>query len=245
MQAAEKLDDCLGEYGLFVRGVTRLTTEEIERYGIDPANAELALIGNIGSSYWPQFSQSPEFADGETDPLDRWSRRVAEDISQRLSVQAVYPFDGPPYFPFQQWAKRAEGLEQSPIGVMMHPEFGLWHSYRFALLGRFALPGAGLEGDKTVDTKLAADQAAAASPCLNCVSKPCLHTCPVAAFDARGYAVDQCADYLQQTPQADCHQQGCLARNACPVAPQLRYVAAQGHFHLHAFLQARQGNPVV
>ena len=244
MQAAEKLDDCLGEYGLFVRGVTRLTTEEIERYGIDPANTELALIGNIGSSYWPQFSQSPEFADGETDPLDRWSRRVAEDISQRLSVQAVYPFDGPPYFPFQQWAKRAEGLEQSPIGVMMHPEFGLWHSYRFALLGRFALPGAGLQGEQAVGTTLSADQAAAASPCLNCVSKPCLHTCPVAAFDARGYAVDQCADYLQQTPQADCHQQGCLARNACPVAPQLRYVAAQGHFHLLAFLQARQGNPV-
>jgi hypothetical protein len=239
MQAAEKLDDYLGEYGLFVRGVTRLTADEIERYGIDPVHSELALIGNIGSSYWPQFSQSPEFADGETHPLDRWSRRVAEDISQRLSVQAVYPFDGPPYFPFQQWAKRAEGLEQSPIGVMMHPEFGLWHSYRFALLGRFVLPGAGLEDEKTVGTNQSADQVSAASPCLNCVSKPCLHTCPVAAVDAMGYAVDQCADYLQQTPQADCHQQGCQARNACPVAPQLRYVAAQGHFHLHAFLQAR------
>jgi hypothetical protein len=244
MQSAEKLDDCLGEFGLFVRGVTRLSAEEIERYEIEPVNAELALIGNIGSSYWPQFSRSPEFADGAPHPLDRWSRRVAEDISQRLSVQAVYPFDGPPYFPFQQWARRAEGLEQSPIGVMMHPEFGLWHSYRFALLGRFALPGAGLGAQKAAGTRLSADQAAAAFPCLNCASQPCLHTCPVAAFDARGYAVERCADYLQQTPQADCHQQGCLARNACPVAPQLRYVAAQGRFHLYAFLQARQGNRV-
>ncbi len=241
MQPAEKLDDCLREYGLFVRGVTRLTTEEIGRYGIDPANLELALIGNIGSSYWPQFSQSPEFTDGALHPLDRWSRRVAEDISQRLSMQAVYPFDGPPYFPFQQWASRAEGLEQSPIGVMMHPEFGLWHSYRFALLGRFALPGAEVGGEKEAGTNRV-DPASAVSPCMNCVTKPCLHTCPVTAFDARGYAVDQCADYLQKTPQAACHQQGCLARNACPVAPQLRYVAAQGHFHLQAFLQARPGN---
>ena len=239
MQPAEKLDDCLGEYGLFVRGVTQLTTEEIERYGIDSANTELALVGNIGSSYWSHFSQAPEFADGAPHPLDRWSRRVAEDISQRLSMQAVYPFDGPPYFPFQQWASRAEGLEQSPIGVMMHSEFGLWHSYRFALLGRFASPGTGLEAEKVVDTNMSADQPGTVSPCLNCVTKPCLHTCPVAAFDASGYAVDQCADYLQQTPQADCHQQGCLARYACPVAPQLRYVAAQGRFHLQAFLHAR------
>ena len=242
MQSVEKLDDCLGEYGLFVRGVTRLSAEEIDNYEIAPGNTELALVGNIGSSYWSQFSQSPEFADGAPHPLDRWSRRVAENVSQLLSVQAVYPFDGPPYFPFQQWANRAEGLEQSPIGVMMHPDFGLWHSYRFALLGRFALPGDDLQGEEAVGTNLSADQVSATSLCLNCVSKPCLHTCPVAAFDARGYAVERCAEYLQQTPQADCHQQGCLARNACPVAPQLRYVGAQGHFHLHAFLQARQGN---
>ena len=232
MQPAEKLDDCLAEHGLFVRGVTRLSVAEIEHYGIDLANTELALVGNIGSSYWPQFSQSAEFADGASHPLDRWSRRVAEDIAQRLSVQAVYPFDGPPYFPFQQWAKRAEGLEQSPIGVMMHPEFGLWHSYRFALLG------AGMGGKEAAGSNLSADHAPVTSPCLNCASKPCLNTCPVAAFDASGYAVERCADYLQQTPQADCLQQGCLARNACPVAPQLRYVADQGRFHLSAFLQA-------
>ena len=112
----------------------------------------------------------------------------------------------------------------------MHPEYGLWHSYRFALLG---------PGLETHETAAINRSGAAASPCLTCASKPCLHTCPVAAFDAGGYAVDRCADYLQQTPQADCHGQGCLARNACPVAPQLRYVADQGRFHLRAFLQSR------
>jgi hypothetical protein len=231
MRTGLKLEDCLREHGLFVRGVTRLNEEEIERYGMNPETAGLALIGNIGSSYWEQFSQSAEFKDSAAHPLDRWSRRVAEPIAQRLALQALYPFEGPPYYPFQQWARRAEGLEQSPVGIMIHPQFGLWHSYRFALLGvDFEIEMAKKAATSAVESPLA-------SPCLDCAGKPCLHTCPVDAFDANGYAVERCADYLQQTPQAECHQQGCLARYACPIAPQLRYVAAQGRFHLHAFVQ--------
>ena len=232
MRTGLKLEDCLREHGLFVRGVTQLNEEEIERYGMNPETAGLALIGNIGSSYWEQFSQSAEFKDGAAHPLDRWSRRVAEPIAQRLSLQALYPFEGPPYYPFQQWAQRAEGLEQSPVGVMIHPQFGLWHSYRFALLGvDIEIEAAKIPTTSAVESPLA-------SPCLDCADKPCLHTCPVGAFDANGYAVEQCADYLKQTPLAECHQQGCLARYACPIAPELRYVSAQGHFHLQAFLQA-------
>ena len=234
MATSPKLEDCLREYGLFVRGVTQLTDEEIERYGYNPDNAAIALIGNIGSSYWPHFSQSAEIRDGAAHPLDRWSRRIAEAIAQQLSLQALYPFEGPPYYPFQQWARRAEGLTQSPVGVMMHPQFGLWHSYRFALIGaQFDLQYSGIAGSS-------ADESSNTSPCVDCDHKPCLNTCPVGAFDAKGYAVERCADYLQQTPQAECHQQGCLARYACPVAPELGYVAAQGRFHLRAFLQSHQ-----
>ena len=126
---------------------------------------------------------------------------------------------------FQQWAGRAERLEQSPIGVMMHAEHGLWHSYRFALLG------AGFE--------LETASPAAESPCAGCASRPCLRRCPVDAFDENGYDVARCARYLRQTPQAQCLAAGCLARIACPVAPELRYLPAQGRFHLRAFLDAR------
>jgi hypothetical protein len=224
-----KLDDCLREHGLFVRGVTRLDDAEIDRYGLDAEQSGLTLVGNIGSSYWPIFSRSPEFSDGAAHPLDRWSRRIAESIAETLSLRALFPFEGPPYYPFQQWARRAEGLLQSPIGVMMHPEFGLWHSYRFALLG--ADPG-----------MQAAAPASADSPCLGCADKPCLHTCPVDALDASGYDVERCADYLLRTPQAECNRRGCLARYACPIAPGWRYVTAQGRFHLRAFVGAREGS---
>ena len=225
MRIKLRLEDCLRDYGLFVRGVTRLSDAEIETWGFAQDKPWLALVGNIGSSYWPMFSQAEEFDDGEPDPLDRWSRRIAAVLADELSLHPVFPFSGPPYYPFQQWAQRAEALEQSPIGVMMHPRFGLWHSYRFALLG------AGFELEETPHP--------GASPCQSCDSQPCLHRCPVDAFDAHGYAVERCAAYLKQTPQAECHQQGCLARYACPVAPEQSYLAEQGQFHLRAFLHAR------
>jgi hypothetical protein len=216
----------LRKYGLFVRGVTTLSTAEVETYGFSTSRPALALVGNVGSSYWPVFSQSPERLDGEADPLDRWSRRVAEAISAELPLEPIYPFEGPPYYPFQQWAQRAEALEQSPIGVMIHPAYGLWHSYRFALLG------ADFEVDST--------QFPGESPCISCDEKPCLHRCPVDAFDTNGYDVERCAHYLRQTPQAECHSSGCLARYACPIAPDLAYTAEQGQFHLQAFLSARK-----
>jgi hypothetical protein len=220
------LDQRLHQYGLFARGVTRLTTAEIEAYGFAMDKPALVLVGNIGSSYWPIFSQSTEYLDAAADPLDRWSRRVADEIAAELPVQPVYPFAGPPYYPFQQWAQRAETLEQSPIGVMMHPEYGLWHSYRFALLGaEFDSPEKLLQSE---------------SPCLACATRPCLHNCPVDAFDGNGYDVDRCASYLLQNPQAECHSRGCLARYACPVATELSYLPAQGKFHLAAFLNARK-----
>jgi hypothetical protein len=219
------VEERLRDYGLFVRGVTRLADEEIEAYGFDRARPWLALVGNIGSSYWPVFSQAPEFHDAAPNPLDRWSERVAGVLSEEFSLRPVYPFSGPPYYPFQRWAKRAEALEQSPVGVMMHPQYGLWHSYRFALLG--------------ADFGHGEIRRQAPSPCLSCEHRPCLHRCPVDAFDAAGYAVNRCAAYLKQTPQAECHQQGCLARAACPVAPELRYEPAQGRFHLRAFLDLR------
>ncbi len=220
-----KLAQDLDKHGLFARGKANLTAAEIKTWEFDDEVKSVTLVGNIGSSYWPVFSQSSEYLDGEADPLDRWSRRIAAEIVARHPVQAIFPFAGPPYYPFLQWAQRAESLTQSPLGLMIHAQYGLWHSYRFALL---------------MDS-LATDAAVpqAEDPCVSCESRPCLSTCPVDAFDDNGYAVDRCAAYLKSTPQADCHSSGCLARYACPVAPGYRYTPQQNQFHLCAFLSPR------
>ena len=221
------LESRLQIFGLHLRGLIKLTDEEKQSLQPDAdKQVSIALVGNIGSSYWPVFSESAEYRDGRADPLDRWSRRVSEQVAAETGAKPLYPFEGPPYFPFQQWAKRAESLSQSPLGLMIHPQYGLWHSYRFGLL---------ITGAEIVEKQWISSQ----SPCETCEAQPCLNTCPVEAFSLKGYDVGSCAAYLKQTPDAPCHQQGCLARNSCPAGESYRYAPAQHCFHLQAFLTAR------
>ena len=85
----------------------------------------------------------------------------------------------------------------------------------------------------------APEPVAAASPCPDCADRPCLQRCPVGAFDGADYDVERCVNYLHRDPRALCHESGCIARYACPVAPALRYLPEQGRFHLRAFLELR------
>jgi hypothetical protein len=91
------------------------------------------LLGNVGGSMWPAFAASPEGQTG-SDRLDRWTRRGVAELAGRLGGQPLYPFGGPPYWPFQRWAQRAEAVHPSPLGLLIHPDHGLWHAYRAALL---------------------------------------------------------------------------------------------------------------
>ena len=52
----QPLQQSLATYGLYLRGVARLSTEEIGRWGIgnELVSPGVALVGNIGSSYWPE-----------------------------------------------------------------------------------------------------------------------------------------------------------------------------------------------
>jgi hypothetical protein len=229
---AVDLELALKPYGLHLRGLLALNDNDhdtlkqpISKLG-DQNNLAIALVGNIGSSFWPQFTSTAEYTDGMPDPLDRWSKRVASQLSKKLDISPLFPSDGPPYFPFQQWAKRAEGLSPSPLGLLIHPQYGLWHAYRFALI-------------LSTDEILPQSAALADSPCLSCAAQPCLNTCPVDAFTTNGYNVKQCANFLKINPESHCNKQGCQARIACPVGEPHRYVDAQHLFHLRAFVRAR------
>ena len=62
----------------------------------------------------------------------RSSARLLEPARNRRSRQrfrraGAVPVRRPPYWPFQQWARRAEPVHPSPIGVLIHPRYGLWH----------------------------------------------------------------------------------------------------------------------
>lgn len=213
--------------GLRLRGGFHVAPEDgVPPVGADRPAATLVLLGSIGGSLWPAFSASPELADGLDHPLDRWSRRVIGGWAERLGALPLFPFGGPPYLPFQRWAARAEPLAPSPLGLFIHPDHGLWHAYRGALA--FAEP---LEVPPLVPRP---------SPCEGCAARPCLTACPVGAFSRKGYDVQGCAAHISVPAGRDCLQGGCLARRACPVAPELAYETAQAGLHMRAFLKERQ-----
>ena len=116
--------------GLAFRGGFELLPAEKVQFS--PFKA-IALIGMTEPRHFRAFTAAPEYCDGLPDPLDRWSRRVIESLARQFDAKALFPFDGPPYLPFQSWARRAEECFPSPIGLFIHPDYGLWHSFRGAL----------------------------------------------------------------------------------------------------------------
>ena len=218
------LDAALAVHGLCVLGqVTASRQTKLPDIGPGRPAAAIVLVGHVGSSLWSSFSASPEYRDGKADPLDRWSRRVGGALAARFEARALYPFDGPPFHPFQRWAVLARKLQHSPLGILIDPEFGLWHAWRFALLLPEALvssmPMAG--GD---------------SPCVTCSGKPCLDACPVGAPRLSGFAHEVCIRHLQTADGEPCRVNGCLSRSACPVAAHARYSPAHASFHMQAFI---------
>jgi len=182
----------------------------------------LVLAGNVGPAMWQAFSTTEPTG---KDALDRWSADVLTPIADRFGGAAHLP-GGPPYLPFIRWAQRAGPVQPSAIGMLIHPDYGLWHAYRgaLALPDRLDLPPPD-ERPRACDT---------------CADKPCLATCPVGSFTTEGYDVPSCADYLDTTPDNSCLSQGCAARRACPVGRDYHYAPEQAAFHMAAFLRANR-----
>ena len=112
-------------------------------------------------------------------------------------------------------------LSPSPLGILIHPEFGLWHALRAALLFR--------------DRRELPVFEARPSPCDTCAAKPCLHTCPVGAFTPTGYNVVTCRAYLHTLSGQPCMTQGCQARLACPVGRNNAYRGGLAQHLMRAF----------
>lgn len=208
-------------YGLIVRGGFHPSSSD----GVPGSPGTLVMVGNAGPGMWAAFRAAVPTPTGP-DPLDAWTRTVLSGVARDLGASVLFPFDGPPYLPFQRWAMRAEAVFPSPIGPLIHPVFGLWHAYRAAFLfaDRLALP----------------QVADAVSPCAGCAEKPCLSTCPVSALTPGRYDVPACVDFLDDPSGAGCLTLGCAARRACPVGLEYLYAPAQAAFHMAHFRSANR-----
>ncbi|MCK3779602.1 ferredoxin [Ensifer sesbaniae] len=219
----EMVRAALAPHGLFVRGTVNFSSAEAAPLLSDGRRAaSVLLVGNIGGSLWPAFSawRNGLRDRGGADPLDTWSKAVIGPIAEACGASAYFPSD-PPWQPFQQWAMRAEGLKASPLGILIHPRYGLWHGYRGAL---------GLELTFS-DT----GERARAHPCDRCLEKPCISACPANALADERFDVGLCRGHLRrEAGRAGCLATGCLSRDACPVGDAYRYPLEQLRFHMAA-----------
>ncbi|TMV03276.1 ferredoxin [Ruegeria sediminis] len=179
----------------------------------------LILLG-AGSGFWPILQAAPEWRDGKPDPVDRWSSRVVGSIAAAFGAEARFPFGGPPYDPFIDWALKSGRAFLSPVGAMVHDTVGMMISYRGALhfADEFVIP-----------------RTDAASPCLAC-SEPCATACPVGALNADSfYDVAACHRHLDTPEGSSCMTGGCAARLACPVSAGAGRHPEQSAHHMKAF----------
>lgn len=213
----QDIEAAFADTGLIVRGGFETATDE------DPSSRTIVMIGNAGPGMWGHFE--PVMPEGPN-PLDTWTKKLVAPLAEKFGAVALHPNDRP-YRPFQQWAMRAESVHPSPLGILIHREHGLWHAYRTALVFDGSVNGL-------------PEKTGSASPCDACVDKPCLATCPVGAFSTDGYDVPKCVGHLKTPDGQPCHDGGCQARMACPVATDLQYTAAQRAFHAAAFFRSHK-----
>lgn len=181
----------------------------------------LAVVASAGPAMWHALKKAPEYA-SHPHPIDAWSKRILSEIAPRHNADVVFPFDGPPYWPFQQWIMALPGTSQSPLGVVVHSRFGPWFALRGALLFAEPLEFASLD--------------AGPGPCPGCADKPCLDACPAGALTRESsFDAGLCRDYVRENANHDCAEKGCLVRHACPYGRDYAYLSEQAQHHMAAF----------
>ena len=221
------LDDHLGKIGMEVLGRFEIGENELpDVQPNDPPQFGL-MIASAGRAMWPVFENSVEATDGLQNPLERWSARVLGSIASNIGAQLRLPFERP-YLPMQQWASSAAGLKRSPLGLLIHREYGLWFGLRGVLLfceddHNSALDYLPEHSKPNVDI------------CDDCIEKPCLSACPVSAFSTGKLVVKTCFSHIDSTASPNFMREGCHARDACPVGEDFKYDNKQLRFHMHAF----------
>lgn len=232
-----QLLDFIEENGLIVLGY--FTPDETEKLPaiIDDQNKSttktVLIVGNAGTAMFEQFQRWLSNGDNALSQnlLDEWTSQIGTKLAKRSALNIVYPFTGPPFWPFQKWLEAAGAAQTSPIGISIDAKFGLWSAVRMAVCLPEELPAQAIT---RIEAKLSRPYK---RPCDSCTEKPCLQACPVGAIAADKYDTAKCADHVQSSAGSSCFYEGCLARRACPVGKEYEYTAEQMQFHMQAFLK--------
>jgi len=184
-------------------------------------DTRIILIGHGGTSLWSHLQIEKQT---HSDPIDHYSETAAREFADHaltgFHYQIVYPGAAP--VALQQLGTLAGWHTDSPLGLGINPQWGLWYAYRAALLTNAPL---------SIRVNTQPD-----SPCKTCSDPPCLSHCPANALTKeRPVDINRCARY-RLSAQSDCSDQ-CLSRNSCPVSTEHRYTLDQIQYHYRHSLQ--------
>lgn len=123
----------------------------------------LCLIGNGGKSLWEKL---PHPLDVKTHPIDHYTKIQMINVAKSIESEIEILFPNDSYtLPLQKLGRTLNLCTQSPIGLDIHPFFGLWFAFRGVfLVSNMHSP--------TLDKSV--------MPCDSCVDKPCLQISNIA-----------------------------------------------------------------
>lgn len=174
----------------------------------------LILFGNGGPGFWRAFQHNRS---ADEHPVDAFSRQVACEFMARrfpaVGFSVLYP--GASVVPLQSLGRLVGWHHESPMKVGINDTWGLWYAYRALILVEAELPSSPVVNSL--------------SPCATCTDKPCIAACPSHALEQAEMRLERCIDFRLQDDSVCSHQ--CLARWACPVAPEQRYDPEQAQYH--------------
>ena len=190
-----------------------------------PECQSAVVFGNGGTTLWDRFIDdlrvNPEHLSHSQHPFDDFVHRCIQTVdptpppSRRWIRCAAEP---EAFVDFRPLAQSAGLGFSSTMGLLIHPEYGLWTGLRAVLLTT----------EKLINVKAVEGQ----SPCQNCIEKPCITACPAGAVQPTGWKVQICAQFHQDSTQ--CHGQ-CHSRLSCPIGSSHRHGPL-----LHLYHNARE-----
>jgi len=199
-----------------------LVPEAWRTHALLPDACSAVVLASGGRALWRAFRAAPE-CDGEADPLDRYTQRVAREAARALSAagyatRALFAHErrGGGYADFVALGRAAGLGVGSRLGLLVHPRYGPWLSIRALLLTALAWPeSAPLAGF---------------DPCRDCPA-PCAAVCPGGAVTPESFRVAACQRTRRHEPACRLR---CEARRACILGPDHAYAeAAEAHHMRH------------
>jgi epoxyqueuosine reductase QueG len=190
-----------------------------------PDAKSVILVGFAGRGFWEMLQgflkENPEFRGTREDWIDDYTlfqfmsaSQIFED--ENVNYEMTFPFgSGGLSIDFSKLGELGGVGVKSLMGILIHPEYGLWISLRGAIV---------------TDLEFAHydEPLSSFNPCPEC-SKPCISACPANTVSENGWDYTACMKFRLSD---DTCRDNCASRRACPYGKEHQYSEEQlAHHH--------------